>query len=139
MQTRHTETWRYGAMKAVLKLVDRLIHIEVSGMVGLGDLGLMRRDAVISMALPGALGMIVDFRRASVLVGRAQLPMQVTPIPAPLAAMPVAIVCSEVDEELFLTHAMRQALEGLTRAVFTDADEASSWVLARAGGSSVWG
>lgn len=136
----HTETWRYGDMKAALRLTeDGLIRIQIWGMVRRIDMDTMRRDAVLSMALPGAVAMLVDFRGASVLLGRDSPPLAIVPIPRALEPMPVAIVCSPADEPLFLAHAWRQAAAGLTRAVFTDPEPASSWLLARARGSSVWG
>jgi hypothetical protein len=135
----HAEIWRYTTAKAMLRLAnDGLIGIQVIGLVGAGDLALMRRDAVIAMGLPGARAMLVDFRRASILFGNNNVPLPDAPIPPALAGMPVAIVCSEVDEDLFLTHAWHQARAGLTRAVFTDPAAASAWALQRAGGSSAW-
>jgi len=134
------EVWRYGAMKAILRLAsDGLVMIQVSGLVTPSELKMLRRDFVIAMGLPGALAMTIDFRRASLLLSEREALEEHPSVPPSLHAMPVAVICSEVDEQLFLTHAWRQAKKGLLRAVFTEPAAASSWVLARAGGSSVWG
>ncbi len=133
----HKDIWRYGAMKAVLRFGDDgLIQVEVIGLVSVSSVGCLRRDCVLAMSLPGARAMVVDFRRASVLLSIYNLPMPALPIPEAKAAMPVAVVCGEVDEALFVIHAQQSAKQGLTRAVFTDPAAAREWVWARADGTS---
>ncbi len=133
----HEQIWRYGAMKASLRVGDDgVIYVHVSGLVSVSSATCLRRDCVLAMSLPGARAMIVDFRHASVLMSRYNLPMAPVSIPAAVAAMPVAVVCGETDESMFLIHSWDQATQGLTRAVFTDPAQALTWVLARADGTS---
>jgi hypothetical protein len=136
----HKEVWRYGSTKVVVTLGDDgMADIDVAGLVSLGSIASLRRDCVAIMCRSDIRAMVVDLRRSSVLLGACDVPLPALSMPQRVVAIPVAIVCSELDEPLFLSHAWHQAYAGLTRAVFTDRDEALSWARARADGTSALG
>lgn len=134
----HKEVWRYGATKSVLRLgVDGVARIDVIGVVSIAALQAIRRDATTSKRCTHAKGLILDFRRAIVLLGASDVPMPAVPVPPQMEGMPVAYVVSELDEPLFLSHALQQARAGHTRAVFASPTDAWAWVVERANGTSL--
>lgn len=134
------ETWRFGSAKAVYRMTpDGMVQIDVTGPISEGVMVAIRNECGRALGRPGVQAMTVNFQRAIVLMNHTAEPMANLSLASRRAAIPVAYVCTAVDEPFFVAHAWRQAQLGLTRAAFTDADAAASWARARASGSSVLG
>lgn len=116
---------------------DWIAHVGVVGIVSMAGIHRLAMKCGEVLMRPDVRAMIADFRRATILIGLADLPLEMPRLPGRCAHMPACIVCSVVDEPLFVSHAWHQASKhGYTRAVFTDPSEAQVWAVDRLAGTS---
>lgn len=135
----HKEVWRYGAAKAVLRMLSGdIAKVDVIGLASAVVIAQLRVELVCGAHAAQAKAVVVDFRRAAVTANLEDLP-EMRGEARSRASLPVAYVIEAHDESAFLAHAWAMSRSGLLRAVFTDPDEALAWALARADVTSAWG
>lgn len=123
----------YGDTRAELRIeCDGLAVVDVSGLVTLASLALLQAGCAADMSGGQLRSLVVDFRRAVLLVSRGDAVLAVRPALEGDPRIPVANVCAPHDEPGFLAHAWAMARIGLLRAVFVCPNAAERWVRARA-------
>ena len=121
-------------VRSVLASEPGVVELMVSGLLHASAARALQRTVSQAMtAGDDVRGVLVDLRRATMLIDAAAAPLpQLDALDAPQHLKPIALVVPAVSEPAFRRWAWEGSIAGLTLAVFVDAEEALAWIRARA-------